>query len=118
MWGDNWPDPPQEVLDRIGDVDIAFIPVDGSGHILDYEQADAVIAMSGANIAIPHHYLVAETTFVTSSLDTALEWTQTHEHTLLEGSAIEVSPADVEGRSGHVYYFDSNNVVTEMAQDG
>ena len=116
MWGDNRPNPPQEVLDRIGDVDIAFIPVDGSGHILDYEQADAVIAMTGANIAIPHHYLVPETTFFTSTLDTALEWTQTHEHTILDASSVEVSPADVEGKSGHVFYFGSNNMASEMAE--
>ena len=68
MWGDNRPEPPQEVWDRIGSVDVVFVPVDGSRHILDYEQADSVVEKSGAKIAIPHHYLVPETTFFTSTL--------------------------------------------------
>ena len=118
MWGDNRPEPPQEVWDRIGSVDVVFVPVDGSRHILDYAQADSVVARSGAKIAIPHHYLVPETTFVTSTLLPATEWAQTHEHTMLETSSIEISMADLEGKSGHVYYFGSHNRATEMAQDG
>ena len=118
MWGDNRPDAPQEVWDRIGEVDVVFVPVDGSGHILDYEQADAVVARTGAKIAIPHHYLVPETTFVTSTLMTAAEWVQTHEHTMLETASIEISEADLDGKSGHVYYFGSNNMVSEMSEGG
>jgi len=118
MWGDNRPNPPQEVWDRIGSVDVVFVPVDGSRHILDYEQADSVVARSGAKIAIPHHYLVPETTFVTSTLIPATEWAQTHEHTMLDTPSIEISAADLEGKSGHVYYFGSNNMATETAKEG
>ena len=118
MWGDNRPDAPEEVWDRIGEVDVVFVPVDGSAHILDYEQADAVVARTGAKIAIPHHYLVPETTFVTSTLMTAAEWAQTHEHTMLETASIEISSEDLEGKSGHVYYFGSNNMASEMAKEG
>ena len=112
MWGDNRPEPPQEVWDRIGQVDIVFVPVDGSKHILDYEQADAVVEKTGAKIAIPHHYLVPETTFFTSTLMPAEEWAKTHEHTMLESASIELGLADVKGKSGHVMYFGSNNMVT------
>ena len=112
MWGDNRPEPPQEVWDKIGQVDIVFVPVDGSKHILDYEQADAVVEKTGAKIAIPHHYLVPETTFFTSTLTSAEEWTKTHEHTMLESASIELGQADVKGKSGHVMYFGSNNMVT------
>lgn len=112
MWGDNRPEPPAEVLEQIGDVDIVFVPVDGSRHILDYQQADSVVAMTNANIAIPHHYLVPETTFYTSTLLPATEWTETHEHTMLDSASVVISKADVEGKEGHVYYFGSNNMVT------
>ena len=118
MWGDNRPEPPQEIWDRIGSVDVIFVPVDGSRHILDYQQADSVVAKSGAKIAIPHHYLVPETTFFTSTLLPATEWAQTHEHTMLDSASIEISNADLEGKSGHVYYFGSSNMATEMAKDG
>ena len=118
MWGDNRPSPPQEIWDRIGSVDVIFVPVDGSRHILDYEQADSVVAQSGAKIAIPHHYLVSETTFVTSTLIPATEWAETHEHTMLDAASIEISMSDLEGKSAHVYYFGSNNMATEMAKEG
>jgi L-ascorbate metabolism protein UlaG (beta-lactamase superfamily) len=112
MWGDNRPEPPADVLERIGDVDVVFVPVDGSKHILDYEQADAVVEMTNANIAIPHHYLVPETTYYTSTLLPATEWAKTHEHTMLDSPSVVLTKADLEGKSGHVYYFGSNNMVT------
>lgn len=112
MWGDNRPNPPQEVWDKIGQVDVVFVPVDGSKHILDYAQADSVVAKTGAKIAIPHHYLVPETTFFTSTLVDAVEWTKTHAHTMLDTASIEIDAKDLEGKSGHVMYFGSNTMMT------
>lgn len=111
MWGDNRPDPPKEVWDKIGEVDVVFVPVDGSKHILDYRQADEVVAKTEAKIAIPHHYLVPETTFATSTLQPAEEWVKTHKHTMLDKPSIEISASDLKGKSGHVYYFGSNTMV-------
>jgi len=113
MWGDNRPNPPQEVWDRIGQVDVVFVPVDGSRHILDYEQADMVVEKTGAKVAIPHHYLVPETTFFTSTLEPATEWAQTHEHTMLDSASIELDKASIADKKGHVMYFGSHNKVTE-----
>ncbi len=113
MWGDNRPNPPQEVVDQIGNIDVVFVPVDGSKHILDYEQADAVMAMTGAKVAIPHHYLVPETTFYTSTLEDAVEWTQRHPHTMLDSPTIQISPADIADMNGHVMYFGSNYIAGE-----
>lgn len=112
MWGDNRPVPPAELLERIGEVDVVFVPVDGSEHILNYEMADAVLAMTGAKIAIPHHYLVPETTYYTSTLLPATEWVKTHEHTMLDTPSVVLTQADLDGKQGHVYYFGSHNMVT------
>lgn len=112
MWGDNRPEPAPEVMEKIGDVDVVFVPVDGSRHILDYAQADSVVAMTGAKIAIPHHYLVPETTYYTSTLLPATEWAETHEHTMLDGPSVTIKQSDLEGKQGHVYYFGSHNMVT------
>ena len=111
MWGDNRPDPPPEVWAQIKDIDVVFVPVDGSKHILDYAQADAVVKKTGARVAIPHHYLVPQTTFVTSTLQDAAEWAKTHDHTMLDAPSIELSKADLDGKKGHVMYFGSNNMV-------
>lgn len=112
MWGDNRPEPDPALLEKIGDVDVVFVPVDGSKHILDYKQADAVVEMTKANIAIPHHYLVPETTYYTSTLLPATEWAETHEHTLLDSPSVVITKADLEGKDGHVYYFGSHNMVS------
>lgn len=113
MWGDNRPNPPQEVWDKIGEVDVVFLPVDGSKHILDYKQADEVFEKTGAKVAIPHHYLVPETTFYTSTLEPALEWVKTHEHTLLDSASIDIEADDIKSKKNHVFYFGSNNMVTQ-----
>jgi L-ascorbate metabolism protein UlaG (beta-lactamase superfamily) len=110
MWGDNKPVPSEKALSMIGDVDVVFVPVDGSKHILDYNQADSVVASVKANIAIPHHYLVKETTFVTSTLFPALEWAQTHENTLLDAATVTINKKVLKGKDGHVYYFGSNQL--------
>ena len=112
MWGDNRPNPPQEVWDKIGNVDVVFVPVDGSRHILDYAQADSVVEKTGAKVAIPHHYLVPETTFYTSTLIDASEWSQTHSHTMLDGPTVQISTESIADMQGHVMYFGSNNMVT------
>lgn len=113
MWGDNRPNPPSEVWEQIGNVDVVFVPVDGSEHILGYDQADSVLMKTGAKIAVPHHYLVPETTYVTSTLQTATEWVKRHPHTMLTQAHFDISSADLKGKSGHVYYFGSNNMVTK-----
>lgn len=71
-----------------------------------------MVEMTGANIAIPHHYLVPETTYYTSTLLPATEWAKTHEHTMLDAPSVTIRKADLEGKQGHVYYFGSNNMVT------
>lgn len=113
MWGDNRPNPPQEVWDQIGAVDMIFIPVDGSRHILDYKQADGVFAKTGAKVAIPHHYLVPETTFFTSTLQPATEWVKTHNHTILKTASIEVTADEIKAKNNHVMYFGSKNMVKQ-----
>ena len=115
MWGDNRPEAPADVMERIGEVDVVFVPVDGSRHILDYEQADSVVAKTGAKIAIPHHYLVPETTYYTSTLLPATEWVETHDNTILDAPSVVITKADLDGKSGHVYYFGSHNMVTAEA---
>lgn len=110
MWGDNRPNPRQEAWDKIDQVDVVFVQVDGSRHILDYRQADEVVERTGAKIAIPHHYLVPETTFVASTLQPAEELVQSHDTTMPDSPSIDIFAADIEEKSGHVYYFGSNNM--------
>src|SRR5262245_3753743 len=43
-WGDNRPDPPETIWERIGNIDVALLPIDGSFHVLSPTQIDTIIA--------------------------------------------------------------------------
>ena len=67
-WGDNRPNPPEEIWDAIGQVDIALIPIDGSEHVLSYDQIDSVRSRLQPHITIPHHYFIWNITHRASCL--------------------------------------------------
>ncbi len=67
-WGDNRPDPPEEIWSAIGEVDIALLPIDGSEHVLSYQQIDYVRSRLKPHITIPHHYFVWNITHRASCL--------------------------------------------------
>ena len=67
-WGDNRPNPPDSVWERIGKVDIALLPVDGSQHVLSDAQVEAVAARLGAHLVVPHHYAIWDLTMRASTL--------------------------------------------------
>ncbi len=91
-WGDNRPNPPEEVWQRLGKVDIALLPIDGSPHVLSFDQVAAIRERLGARITVPHHYFVWNITHRASTLqepngwmdDQPLaEWTSAGEVTLM-----------------------------------
>ena len=78
-WGDNRPEPPEEVWQRIGEVDVALLPIDGSQHVLSYSQADRIAERLSANVIVPHHYFVWNITHRASTLLPPDEWMATQE---------------------------------------
>lgn len=73
-WGDNRPDPPPEVWDRIGQIDVALLPIDGSQHVLGYEQVETIRKRIGAKMIVPHHYFIWNVTHRASTLGPPNEW--------------------------------------------
>ncbi|OZA01099.1 MAG: Zn-dependent hydrolase [Rhizobiales bacterium 17-65-6] len=67
-WGDNRPNPPDSVWERIGKVDIALLPVDGSQHVLSNAQVETVAERLGAHLVVPHHYAIWDLTMRASTL--------------------------------------------------
>ena len=57
-WGDNRHNPPEEVWDRLGRVDILLMPVDDSQHVMGNPMVAEVIARLAPRVAVPHHYYV------------------------------------------------------------
>lgn len=73
-WGDNRSDPPDEVWDRLGDIDIALLPVDDSEHVMGFRGIDHIIDRLRPKIIIPHHYYIWDLTQRQSTLLALDKW--------------------------------------------
>jgi L-ascorbate metabolism protein UlaG (beta-lactamase superfamily) len=73
IWGDNRHNPPESVWAALGRIDLLTLPVDGSQHILSYDQADAIVDRLRPRAVVPTHYLCHATTITLSTLQSADE---------------------------------------------
>jgi L-ascorbate metabolism protein UlaG (beta-lactamase superfamily) len=67
-WGDNRHNPPEDVWELIGEVDVVILPIDDSEHIISYKNIDAIAERLKACIVIPCHYYVWNVTQRQSTL--------------------------------------------------
>lgn len=105
-WGDNRPDPPQAVWDALGEIDVALLPVDGSRHVLTYEQAEAVIDRVNAKVCIPHHYFTRGLVRLASTLMPADDWVDRQPDAVrLESATVALNPEQIRGLRGRVLHF-------------
>lgn len=111
IWGDNRPNPPQEFWDAIGQVDVLTLPVDGSEHILSYEQADEIVARLQPKVVIPTHYLSETTSYTLTTLQTADAWvTQQASYQMLDGAGLSLNAAELADMKSEFLYFGHNAV--------
>ncbi len=73
-WGDNRHNPPQEIWEAIGDIDIALLPVDGSQHVLGFARIQEIIEQLKPSIVIPHHYYIWDVVQRSSTLQPVEPW--------------------------------------------
>jgi L-ascorbate metabolism protein UlaG (beta-lactamase superfamily) len=112
IWGDNRHNPPQEFWDAIGQVDVLTLPVDGSEHILSYEQGNDIVARLQPKIVIPTHYLNEVTSYTLTTLQSADEWVESQSsYKMLDSSKLMLNAADVAGMKSEFMHF-GNNVMT------
>jgi len=105
-WGDNRQNPPDNIWDMVGPIDVAFLAVSDDGHILSPKWADVVMKKIGAKIIIPSHYYMHGIGVPNAGgLEPALEWTKKHAHTLLDGHTLVLTPEKVGKYNQHVMYF-------------
>ncbi len=83
-WGDNrvQPDPFVHNYLQNHDIDVLFIPVDESEHIMKYADADRVMQDYSPALTIPMHYYVKGANTVLSTLQPADIWVQSHDDVL------------------------------------
>ncbi|MEW2911630.1 MBL fold metallo-hydrolase [Leisingera sp. JC11] len=113
IWGDNRPDPADGFWEAIGRIDVLTLPVDGSEHILSYEQANALVERIQPKVVIPTHYLSETTTYTLSTLQPADTWVKEQKSfRMLEGASLSLAAADVQGMNKEFLYF-GHNALTE-----
>ena len=109
MWGDNRHNPAVGFWDAVGQVDVLTLPVDGSEHILSYEQANAIVDRLKPKVVIPTHYLSETTTYTLSTLQPADEWVASQaSHKTLDGPSLTLAAGDVAGMDREFMYFGHN----------
>jgi len=109
IWGDNRPDPAPGFWDAIGRIDVLTLPVDGSQHILSYDQGNAIVERLKPKIVIPTHYLNETTTYTLSTLQPADEWVKSQKSfKLLDSPSLILSAAEIDGMDREFQYFGSH----------
>ena len=105
-WGDNRPEPPEEVWRAIGEIDIALLPIDDSQHILSYKHADEVLKRTKAKVCIPGHYRTKGLVRLYSTLMPADNWVRSQtNHKFLDAGHVVLSKSKLEGLDRQVLYF-------------
>lgn len=111
IWGDNRPDPSPGFWDAIGQVDVLTLPVDGSQHILSYEQGNTIVEKLKPKVIIPTHYLNETTTYTLSTLQPADEWVKSQKSfSMLDSASLTLDASSISGMDREFMYFGHNAV--------
>ena len=106
VWGDNRSEPSPEVEKQLVGVDALILPIDGTEHILTYNEVDNIVRKYHPKAVIPAHYKVVGAESVLSGLKSADGWVEMqHDVRRLDTATLELTPAELTGAQGRVYYF-------------
>ncbi len=73
-WGDNRHNPPEDVWEALGRVDILLLPIDDSQHVLGFPLVDEITARLRPKVLIPHHYSIWNIVMLQSTLKEVDSW--------------------------------------------
>ncbi len=105
-WGDNRHNPPEEVWDMLGEIDIALLPVDSSRHVMSWDMVEHVIDRLEPKIIVPHHYYIYDVIQRQSTLQTADAWVEARDGAVwLDGPTNTYTPEDIADLERVVHYF-------------
>lgn len=76
-WGDNRHNPPDDIWQRIADIDIVLLPVDDSQHVMGYTMSDEIVARLKPKVVVPHHYYIWNIVQRQSTLLPVARWLDT-----------------------------------------
>ncbi|MBI3699163.1 MAG: MBL fold metallo-hydrolase [Afipia sp.] len=109
IWGDNRANPPEEVWKQWGKIDVLTLPVDGSQHILSYEQGNKIVERLKPKMVIPTHYLCEGVSVTLTTLQTADDWVKSQKNKKnLTDSKLTLDAGDMASMDREFYYFGSH----------
>ena len=113
-WGDNRPVPADHVMEALKGVDVLIITIDGSSHILSYDNLAAAIAKINPKIVIPGHYYTKGASSVLTTLSDAGDWVGRQSNAvMLDGSRLVLKAGEVKKMTGTTVYYFGANFATE-----
>jgi L-ascorbate metabolism protein UlaG (beta-lactamase superfamily) len=109
-WGDNRQNPPQEILDQLGDIDIFLTAVSDDGHITTARWGEKIgKEVMNAKVVFPGHYNVEGINHpLASGIIDAAQFTRMHDHTFIRDRSVSLSKEAIKDMNFHVMYFGEN----------
>ena len=105
-WGDNRPQPAEFAEALLRNIDVLIMNIDGSKHILSYEDIDAALTRYKPNIIIPAHYYTKGVNSVLSTLQSAEDWVNRQPNIVkLSKAEITLSKDKVNQSNRKILYF-------------
>jgi L-ascorbate metabolism protein UlaG (beta-lactamase superfamily) len=112
-------DPPDSVWDKIGEVDVALLPADGSYHVLSAAQVDAVAERLKAKLIVPHHHGIWDVTTRGSTLLPPDEWVNGRKDSIwAESDSVRLTTDFVKQQSGRLFCFGEHVVFDKLIARG
>ncbi|WP_423910780.1 MBL fold metallo-hydrolase [Candidatus Spongiihabitans sp.] len=109
-WGDNRPLPTKFADDLLKNIDVLIMNIDGSRHILSYEDIDAALKRYNPKVVIPGHYYTKGASSILTTLSTADEWVDRQKDVVhLNKSELLLEPDKIKSLKQRVYYFGMNH---------
>ncbi len=109
-WGDNRPLPAKFADELLKGIDVLIMNIDGSSHILSYEDIDATLLRYQPKVVIPGHYYTQGISSVLSTLSNADEWVSRQKEVVrLNQSEIIFNVNEIKLFKSRVYYFGNNH---------
>jgi len=105
-WGDNRHNPPDEIWEALGPIDIALLPVDGSQHVMGFQSTAEIIDRLKPSVVVPHHYYIWDVVQRSSTLLPVADWVDRQTHSrVLEKASTEYSRATLPKDKPRIDYF-------------
>ena len=109
-WGDNRPLPAKFADNLLKNIDVLIMNIDGSRHILSYEDIDSALKRYNPKVVIPGHYYTKGASSILTTLSTADEWVDRQKDVVrLKTSELILNPDKIRKLKSRVYYFGMNH---------